>query len=110
MNIEPRVIPEHEPEPSEKAEKEAARFASRNLQRDDTVRTHIHRGGLVVLWIIVSVGIGLFLVWAWHLGAPEKLRFLTVEQRDDLQMVLFSAVGSSFVTNVSRRWLNPKRD
>jgi hypothetical protein len=110
MSTQPVVIPEQEPEASENAQKEAAHFADRNLKRDDAIRTHIHRGGLVVYWAFVSVGIGLFLIWSWHLGAPEKWRFLTVEQRNDLQMVLLSAVGSSFVTEASRRWLHPRKN
>jgi hypothetical protein len=109
MSTQPVVIPEQEPEASENAQKEATRFADRNLKRDDAIRTHIHLGGLVVYWIFISVGIGLFLIWSWHLGAPDKLRFLTIEQRNDLQMVLLSAVGSSFVTEASRRWLHPRR-
>jgi hypothetical protein len=104
------VVPEEEPAASDNALLEAARFADRNLKRDDAVRTHIHRGGLVVYWTFVSVGVGLFLIWSWHLGAPERWRFLTVEQRNDLQMVLLSAVGSSFVTEASRRWLHPRKN
>jgi len=105
------VEPEHEPaEATDAARKEAMDFSARNLRRDNSIRTHIHLGGLVVYWSFLSVGVALFLIWAWHLGAPDKLRFLTIEQRNDLQMVLLSAVGSSFVTEASRRWLNPKKN
>jgi hypothetical protein len=48
MSTQPVVIPEQEPEASENAQKEATRFADRNLKRDDAIRTHIHLGGLVV--------------------------------------------------------------
>jgi hypothetical protein len=110
MSTDLVVRPEQETAPSENAQTEAARISSGNLRRDESVRRHIHRGGLVIYWIFVSVGIALFLVWAWHLGAPEKWRFLTVEQRYDLEMVLLSAVGSSFMTEASRRWLNPRKE
>jgi hypothetical protein len=110
MSTFPTVEPEREPESTDETRKEAIRFADRNLRRDESVRTHIHLGGLAVYWIFVSVGIALFLVWSWHLGAPERWRFLNVEQRNDLQMVLLSAVGSSFVTEASRRWLHPRKD
>jgi hypothetical protein len=103
-----QVRPEEEIAPSANAQIEAARITAGNLRRDESIRRHIHRGGLVIYWIFVIVGVVLFLIWAWHLGAPEKLRFLSVEQRYDLEMVLLSAVGSSFVTDASKRWLNPR--
>ena len=53
--------------------------------------------GLLVFWIFISSRILLFLNLVWHLGAPTNLRFLNPEQRDDLQMALLSAIGSSFV-------------
>jgi hypothetical protein len=103
------VQPEPEPQPTPDALKEAAGFSEGDLRRDNAVRTHLHRGGILVYWVFLGVGVILFLIWAWHLGAPDKYRFLTVEQRNDLQMVLLSAVGSSFVTQATQRWLNPKK-
>ena len=108
MSTAPDVHPEQEPPASETAKTEAARFATGNLRRDEAVRTNIHIAGLLVFWVFVTVVLAMFLVLSWHLIAPESWRFLNPEQRDDLQMVLLSAVGSSFATVLSRRWLNPK--
>jgi len=105
----PPVPVEPEPTPSPDAEKEAAGFQKGDLDRDEAVRTNIHIAGLIVFWVFISTGLLLFLVLAWHLGAPSNLRFLTPEQRDDLQMALLSGIGSSFATLVAKRWLNPKR-
>ena len=110
MSTIPTVNPEKEqPIPSPAALKEAAGFSEGDLRRDNAIRTQIHYGGIVIYWVFLGVGITLFLIWAWHLGAAEKYRFLTIEQRNDLQMVLLSAVGSSFVTEATRRWLNPRK-
>jgi hypothetical protein len=102
------VQPEQEPATSHAALKESADFTSGKLERDESIRTHIHVAGLLVFWVFVSVVLAMFIVLSWHLAAPEKWRFLNSEQRDDLQMVLLSSVGSSFATVLSRRWLNPK--
>jgi hypothetical protein len=104
-----KINPEQEPASSCDAQKEAAGFQQGNLDRDEAVRTHIHIAGLIVFWAFVIVGLALFIILAWHLGAPSNLHFLTAEQRNDLQMVLLSFIGSSFVTIVANRWLNPKQ-
>jgi hypothetical protein len=109
MNLdEGNVVPEQEPAPTEDAQKEALAISHGSLRRDESIRTHIHLAGLVLFWMFVFVMISLTLVWAWHLGAPERWRFLTSEQRQDLQMALLSAAGSSYITQVSKRWISPK--
>jgi hypothetical protein len=111
MNDFPVLHPEAEPDATDRAQKEAARISEQNLRRDERIRNHIHLAGLIVFWVFVFVVvlICLSLILAWHIGAPESWRFLNVEQRDDLKMVLLSAVGSSFVTVLSKRWLNPRQ-
>lgn len=104
MSIGGLVKPESEPEPSKRAEKEAAGIADGTLRRTEEVRANIHRGGLIAFWTLVIIGTSLTLVWAWHLGAPEKWRFLTTEQLSDLQKTLLAAIGSSAATQLSRRW------
>lgn len=98
-----------EPEPKDRAtayEESASLFADNEARRQDSILGAIHVGGLIVFWTFVGVGTVLFAVWAWHMGAPEKWRFLTPEQRNELQAVLLAGVGSSFVTEASRRWLH----
>jgi hypothetical protein len=70
MSADGVVIPEEEPQPSKKAQKEAARIAEGNLRRDEAIRTHIHLAGLVVLWVLVAVLLILSLIWAWHMATP----------------------------------------
>jgi hypothetical protein len=107
MNTDGIVVPEREPESTPKAIKEAASIASGSLQRYEAVQTHIHRAGLFLFWMCVSVGTSLGLIWAWHLGAPERYRFLSVEQQSDLQKTLLAAIGSSTATQLSKKWLKP---
>jgi hypothetical protein len=102
------VVPEQETEPTPKAFKEATSIASGSLRRYEAVQTHIHLAGLFLFWTLIAIGTTLMLVWAWHLGAPEKWRFLNVEQQSDLQKTLIAAIGSSSVTQLSRKWLQPK--
>lgn len=108
MATPPVVVPEKEPELSQAALTEATRFEDRDLRRDETVRTNIHIAGLLVFWVFISVLLVMGLVLAWHLVAPEKWRFLNGDQRGDLEMALLSALGSSFATVLSKKWLNPK--
>lgn len=110
MDTKSTVRPEREPTVSVEAQKEAVGFEQRNLDRRRIILENIHIAGLVVFWLFISVGTVFFLIWAWHLIAPDKWRFLNVEERNDLQMVILSAVSSSFATEISRRWLNPPKN
>lgn len=109
MNANGVVVPEQESEPSEDSLKEASAIARGDLRRHEAIQNHIHRAGLMVFWIAIVVGVALGLIWAWHIGAPERWRFLNTEQRQDLQLVLISMLGSSFVTQASRRWISPRK-
>jgi hypothetical protein len=104
------VRPEQEPELSEKAQREAVLIADRTLVRDESVKTHIHIAGLVVLWSVTMGCLSLAAIWVWHLASPDKWHFLSVEQLKDVQTVLLSAVGSSFATQAGKRWMNPRGD
>jgi len=102
----PVIQPEPEPELTNNAQLEAARFAARDLQRGDSVRAHIHRGGLCVFWVSVFLLLSLLLVWTWHLVTPDSWHFLNAEGRDRLQTILVSILGSTFVSGAARRWIN----
>ena len=105
----PQFNPQPEPPTSEKAKSEAAALAEGNLRRYNSLRTHLHMGGLVVFWFAIVVACVLFLILAWHLGAPSGWRFLSHDEENRLQTVLFSAMGSSLVTGIARKWLDPKK-
>ncbi len=110
MNADGVVVPEQEPKTTVKSLKEASAFARGDLRRYESVQTHIHWAGLLVFWAFVIVVLVLALIWAWHLGAPEKWRFLSTEQQNDLQRVLLAAVGSSALTQVAKKWLSSKEN
>lgn len=46
--------------------------------------------------------------WAYHLVMPEKWRFLSERDRDAVQTILFTAIASSFATQLVKRWENHK--
>jgi hypothetical protein len=104
------VKPEADPAPSSLAATEAVRIEDGTLQRDESVKTHIHRAGLLILWSVTIGGLILAAIWVWHLATPDRLHFLTVSQPTNIQTVLLSAVGSSFATQAGKRWLNPTGD
>jgi hypothetical protein len=104
------VKPEGEPEPTRRAETEAVQIADGTLKRDESVKTHIHLAGLLILWCVTIGGLILAFIWVWHLATPDKFHFLNVEQLKDIQTVLLSAIGSSFATQAGKRWFNPAAD
>lgn len=99
------VRPESETAPTARAQKEAIDISAGRLQRDESVRTHLHYAGLIALWVFFAVGLGILLVWTYHLVTPESKHFLSLSQRYELQTLLLSALGSSVVTAVGRKWL-----
>lgn len=101
----PGVVPEPDPkQASPEARSEAAGFAH---GRAESRQKHLHRAAIGVFWIFVGSFTLLFLIWVFHLAAPTSWRFLTDAQLNDLQTVLLSAVGSSFVTAAAKPWLKP---
>jgi hypothetical protein len=104
------VVPEQEPDPTPKANKEATAIASGNLKRGEAVKTHIHWAGLTILWSAVTMGLILAVAWVFHLVTPDKWHFLSIEQRTDIQTVLLSALGSSFATTMAKKWIDPNNN
>lgn len=102
------VKPELEPKASRRAKKEAAEIAAGTLRRQEKVQTHLYWAGLLLFWLLIAVMSLLGLVWAWHMGTPLRLHFLTSEQLSELQRFLLAVIGSSSATQLSNRWLGTK--
>lgn len=91
----------------DKATKEAAAFASRNLDEESQVNDHErkqkrkeHQNNLSIkiMWILVIV-IGISsIIWLWHLLAPCGWRWLNQQDFNQLQTILFSGVISSILS------------
>lgn len=77
-------------------------------KRDLSTRSQLHAVSMVALWVAAIVLLGSVIVWGWHLLTPWA--FLTPEQLNSIQTVLFSVVGSSFFTVFAKKWLSTHID
>ena len=106
----PRIRPETPPatlDPNAIAESHLmAQGRLSKHKREETVRTHIHWATLLVFWTFVMALFTISGVWLYHLVTPTRAHFLDADQLGTLETVLLTAVGSSFITNHSRRWLS----
>lgn len=98
-----------EPAPSppsdNKANLEAAAFAAGKLKRSDTRDKHLHYCALVFLWCALLGFLAASGVWLFHLITPISWHFLSDPQRENLQNVLFTAVGSATAGNFGKKYL-----
>lgn len=78
-------------------------------RRDDRLHNHLHLATVCVIWG-VAIGVSVMaLVWLYHMVAPTQYAFLTETQFSRLNMALLSAIGSSFVTEQSKKLSGSKR-
>jgi hypothetical protein len=88
-----------------RAEQEAAMLAQgvdleedgkkQEHRRYQSFRNHINLALIFVFWIVaVSIMVGI-LIYAWHIVAPDKWKFLSEKGFNKLQTLLGSAVLSS---------------
>lgn len=56
---------------------------------------------LIVLAALLFAGT--LCIWAWHLIAPDKFRWLSKEELDKLQVLVFSGAASSLATVIGKR-------
>lgn len=103
------VAEEPLPEGSDLANREAKAIANLTLEREarrhEARQTHLHFGAIILFWAALATILGMGFVWIFHLIAPATWCWLPVEQQNRLQSILISALGSSVVTHVSRRWI-----
>ncbi|HTF66487.1 MAG TPA: hypothetical protein VK638_27765 [Edaphobacter sp.] len=104
MTTPGQVVPEQEPEATAQANLEVIGMARGEL-RAESVANHLHWAGILILWCAMAGFVALGGVWLWHEIASDKYRFLTAEENRDLQTVLATAVGSSFVTGAAKKWI-----
>jgi hypothetical protein len=90
------------------AQKEAIAIAESRLakyQRDESMRVQFHRAGLVLFWGAFVTFLLLSAVWLWHIIAPASWRFLTPTEVVNLQSILVTALGSTVIAQVGKRWI-----
>ena len=101
------VRKEQPPPTDEKAEKEATNLATGRLQRAETTETHLHRLLLALFWTVAVSGVAMIAVWAFHMIAPDKCRFLSDARIDKIQGLLGTAVSSALFTDLVKRKIFP---
>jgi hypothetical protein len=98
------------PPADNKANAEAADFATGKLKRSDTRDKHLHYCALVFMWAALVGFLFASGVWLFHLITPNSWHFLDDSQRSSLQNVLFTAVGSAAAGNYGKKYLKSTDD
>ena len=113
---EKRIVPEAPPEGianEEAANLEATAMAQGRLnqhKRDDRLHGHVHLATVCFVWMYFVAMASMGAAWLWHLILPEHLRFLNEAQLDKLQTALFSAIGSSAITDRAKKLYKGSQD
>lgn len=97
--------PENEdPELAQKMAEAHAKAAK--ISRQSGMEGHVHRLSVIALYVIGSVLVAaVFIFILLHLLPPDW-RFLSDENREDLNGLLFSGVVGALVTSLAQRVLN----
>jgi hypothetical protein len=100
------IIPsETAPAPTALAQSEAVAFSTGQQQkRAEKIRWHTHYATVLVFWFGVAAALVLFVTWIYHLVTPGRFHYLSTDERFELQTIVLSVVGSSFVTAMAKRW------
>jgi hypothetical protein len=97
-----------------KADAEALVFGKRNYDeeakeadhdRREKVRTHLLNAVILVFWLLVALAITAIFAFAWHYLTPVKWAFLSQQQLDKVQTMLFSGAGVGLAGFVSKKYL-----
>jgi hypothetical protein len=67
------------------------------------LRTVLYWGVRMLVVIGALLVASLIVIWGWHIGAPAKWRWLTVEDLHALQTVIFSGAVSALITSVASK-------
>jgi hypothetical protein len=99
-------IPDDPPQPDSTAQAESLAIASGQLRRDESKQNHFHIGGLVLFWFAIILFLCTTVALVWQYITPDRMHFLTDAERNQLQTLLVTALGSSVVTNYGKNLVN----
>jgi hypothetical protein len=100
------VVPETPPEGPddlEAAKRESSAITElklNNYRRGDRLNTHVHKATVCFVWMFFFAMTAMGIVWLWHL----------IMQLDKLQTSLFSAIGSSALTDRAKKLSKGSQD
>lgn len=81
------------------------RSQAREADRTERFRDEFERIALVGLWVLALAILALFLVWFWHLVAPEAWRWLSDAEIGRVQSIVLGGVLASFALGHIRKRL-----
>ncbi len=64
----------------------------KDAQRGENYRTHIHRIVCVGLYIVGFIVIAMILIRSWHLLAPERIHWLSPQENQDIERIIFGSI------------------
>jgi len=106
----PKIFEEPPPPSDAKAATEALLISSGKLKRDESFRTHMHVGALILFWFAIVGMIVTTSVWLFNILTPIKWHFLDEAQKSQIQSLIIAALGSSLATDYGKRMLNRMQD
>jgi hypothetical protein len=61
------------------------------------------RGIRIVCAVLPFVGFAMLLVWIWHIIAPDQARWLSTDEINHLQALIFSGAISALITAIATK-------
>jgi hypothetical protein len=96
------------PTPDANSEKEQKLFASPDETRREALKQSIHWGIIIAVRVAAVCVILLFVVRIWHLGSPDKGRWLSAEELQQIDHLLFSGALGGFLVRYLGEATNTK--
>jgi len=108
--IVPKIFEESPPPSDASATTEALLISSGKLKRDESFRTHMHVGALILYWFAIFCMLATTSIWLFNILTPLKWHFLDDAQKSQVQSLIIAALGSSLATDYGKRMLNRMQD
>jgi hypothetical protein len=103
--VKSAVADKDDNDPEYAAKLAEGRAKAAEIDRNDGMQTHLHRISVLGVWVIGLLIVAGVSTWLYHFIVPTDWRFLSSEQIEDLQKILFSGFVGGALTNGSKRLL-----
>ncbi len=71
--------------------------------RNESFRENIKKAITWLIWVGFGIAVWASGTWAWHLLIPEKYHYLTPDQIDKVQTILFTVAAASGVQAFAKK-------
>lgn len=95
------------------AKREAVDFSQETLQADEAQQNHSRKQRfhnhlitaiILAFWMGIAVLVGLVFSWLYHILTPGSCHYLSPDQIEKIQTMLFSGLVSGLLTGVAKRY------